>query len=329
MPPSKKLQVFVSSTYTDLRAERQAAVEAILTAGHIPAGMELFAAGDESQMDVIKRWIDQSDVYLLILGGRYGSVDPLLGKSYIQLEYEHAVERGMPLFSTVIDFDYIEERVRTMGSVAIETEHAGKLRDFRQMVQSRLVRFWRDPRDIKLAIHETLPEFASRPHISGWVRADDAVNLGPVVEEVSRLSRENADLRQQLLTLNAAQAVDRFNGLTLDEILTVLARTSVSERDFRAPELESLRKVAASFEDTSLTVLHVLWRYSARLATVMQMGQTQGYESAKRLQEYGLIMLVDHFNSSEHFTLSDAGRRFLLRLRLERDLAAAEQYRLP
>lgn len=41
----KKLQVFVSSTYTDLIEERQAAVEAILDAGHIPAGMELFKAG--------------------------------------------------------------------------------------------------------------------------------------------------------------------------------------------------------------------------------------------------------------------------------------------
>jgi hypothetical protein len=66
----KRLQVFVSSTFIDLRDERQAAVEAILSAGHIPAGMELFAAGDESQMEVIKGWIDQSDVYLLILGGR-------------------------------------------------------------------------------------------------------------------------------------------------------------------------------------------------------------------------------------------------------------------
>lgn len=65
----KKLQVFISSTYTDMRAERQAAVEAILRAGHIPAGMELFAAGDESQLETICRWIDDSDVFMLILGG--------------------------------------------------------------------------------------------------------------------------------------------------------------------------------------------------------------------------------------------------------------------
>lgn len=47
---NKKLQVFVSSTYTDLKDERQTAVEAILDAGHIPAGMELFKAGNDSQL---------------------------------------------------------------------------------------------------------------------------------------------------------------------------------------------------------------------------------------------------------------------------------------
>ena len=65
----KKLQVFVSSTYTDLIEERQAAVQAILDAGHIPAGMELFKAG-KSQMNTIRKWIDESDIYILILGGR-------------------------------------------------------------------------------------------------------------------------------------------------------------------------------------------------------------------------------------------------------------------
>ena len=45
MATDKRLQVFVSSTYTDMKDERKAAVEAILEAGDIPAGMELFTAG--------------------------------------------------------------------------------------------------------------------------------------------------------------------------------------------------------------------------------------------------------------------------------------------
>jgi len=67
MTLKKKLQVFISSTYKDLIPERQAAVEAILTARHIPAGMELFSAGNESQAEVVRRWIDESDVYMLML----------------------------------------------------------------------------------------------------------------------------------------------------------------------------------------------------------------------------------------------------------------------
>lgn len=86
----KKLQVFISSTYIDLIAERQAAVEAILDAGHIPAGMELFQAGSQSQKETIERWIDESDVYLLILGSRYGSIEPDSKMSYTHWEYDYA-----------------------------------------------------------------------------------------------------------------------------------------------------------------------------------------------------------------------------------------------
>lgn len=55
--------------------ERRAAVQAVLDAGHIPAGMELFKAGNQSQLATIYKWIDASDVYMLILGGRYGSIE--------------------------------------------------------------------------------------------------------------------------------------------------------------------------------------------------------------------------------------------------------------
>lgn len=69
----KKLQVFVSSTHNDLIVERQKVVEGILNAGHIPAGMELFG-GPASVIKTIQRWIDQSDMCILLLGGKYGSI---------------------------------------------------------------------------------------------------------------------------------------------------------------------------------------------------------------------------------------------------------------
>ncbi|EEM95439.1 DUF4062 domain-containing protein [Bacillus thuringiensis] len=42
----KKFKVFISLTFTDLEEDRQAAVQAVLNARHIPAGMEPFKAGD-------------------------------------------------------------------------------------------------------------------------------------------------------------------------------------------------------------------------------------------------------------------------------------------
>ncbi|MCU4327902.1 DUF4062 domain-containing protein [Acinetobacter johnsonii] len=119
---NKKLQVFISSTFIDLKEERQAAVSAILKAGHIPAGMELFKAADKSQWEIIKRWIDESDVYMLILGGRYGSIDPQKGVSYTELEYDYAVETGKPLFAVVIEESALEEKVKKNGLDFLERD---------------------------------------------------------------------------------------------------------------------------------------------------------------------------------------------------------------
>jgi len=46
----------------------------MLSLGHIPGGVELFTAANEYQLETIKRWIEGLDVYLLILGGRYGAI---------------------------------------------------------------------------------------------------------------------------------------------------------------------------------------------------------------------------------------------------------------
>ena len=103
----KKLQVFVSSTYTDLIEERQSAVQAILDAGHIPAGMELFKSGNRSQLETIYKWIDESDIYMLILGGRYGSIESNSGKSYTHIEYEYAINSNIPVFSVVLTNSFL------------------------------------------------------------------------------------------------------------------------------------------------------------------------------------------------------------------------------
>src|SRR5262249_34174859 len=158
------------STYTDMLAERQAAVEAVLGAGHIPAGMELFAAGDESQLETIRHWIDDSDVFMLILGGRYGSIEAKSGKSYIQLEYEYASEKKKPFFVAVIADEFLEAKVKTAGTSAIEKQHGGELKAFRDTVTSKICRFFYDINELKLIIFQSLSESARDENLTGWIR---------------------------------------------------------------------------------------------------------------------------------------------------------------
>ena len=94
----KRYQVFVSSTFTDLVAERKSVVQALLSLDHFPAGMELFPASDDDQWALIKGVIDDSDYYIIIIAARYGSVSEE-GVSYTEKEFDYAVSIGKPVLA--------------------------------------------------------------------------------------------------------------------------------------------------------------------------------------------------------------------------------------
>jgi hypothetical protein len=92
----KRYQVFISSTFRDLQKEREAVLKAVLELNHMPAGMELFPASDDSAWQLIKDVIDSSDYYVLIIAGRYGSMDEV-GIGYTEKEYQYAVSVNKPV----------------------------------------------------------------------------------------------------------------------------------------------------------------------------------------------------------------------------------------
>lgn len=51
----KRYQVFISSTYSDLKEERSKVMQTIMSLDCIPAGMELFPAIDAEQFEFIKK----------------------------------------------------------------------------------------------------------------------------------------------------------------------------------------------------------------------------------------------------------------------------------
>jgi len=226
----KKYQVFVSSTFLDLKTERQAAVEAILLAGHIPAGMELFSAGDESQLEVIKKWIEASDIYMVILGGRYGTIEPRSGLSYIEVEYDHAVSLKKPLFALVLHPTALEKKA---GEGFVETAEPDKLTAFREKVLSKISRSIEDHKDVKLYTVEAIKYIEDgRPDLAGWVRADEAVDTGPVLAQITSLTKTNSEFRARIDELEARTPPDlKVSDLAgLDQEITIRCRYKVELR---------------------------------------------------------------------------------------------------
>lgn len=216
---SKKLQVFVSSTYTDLREERQAVIEAILRARHIPAGMELFAAGDKCQLEIIKEWIQDSDIFMLILGGRYGTIEPDSGKSYIELEYEYANSTNKPYFAAVMHDEYLDKKIKADGKNALEREHPDLLTRFRSQVTSRICRFFKSTEELKLAVLESLLDIERTRNLVGWVRADSLTNPTPLIEEIGQLRKENTALREDVNRLNGQlPSAETFGGYEFNAV---------------------------------------------------------------------------------------------------------------
>lgn len=182
-----KYQVFISSTYEDLKEERDEVIKAVLEMGHIPVGMEMFSAADEEQWKLITRQIDQTDYYVVIVAHRYGSV--IGKKSYTEKEYEYAVKQKIPALGFII-----EDSARWPNDrIESDSDKIKALKLFKQKIKRKLVSFWSTKEDLGGKVSRSLIKLITTNPRPGWIRTSETV--GPeVVSEMSRLSSENARL---------------------------------------------------------------------------------------------------------------------------------------
>lgn len=199
MNPNVRYQVFLSSTYDDLRESRQQATQAILEAGCFPSGMELFPASDDNQWELIKRVISECDYYIVIVGARYGSIAPS-GLSYTEMEYDYAVEQDIPVLGFVLDDPDSVSRKFTDKS----DEHWEKLQEFRQKVMSRTCVKYSDPKELGLHVMKSIAhESRVRPQV-GWVKANQARSEEDrqrelrIIEQLEEVKKEKERLERDL-----------------------------------------------------------------------------------------------------------------------------------
>ena len=198
---SIKYQVFISSTYADLSIERKKVLDILLMADCIPAGMENFVATDDEQFNVIKKVIDMCDYYILILGKRYGSVNEKTGLSYTEMEYNYAIDKGIPVLvfalddSVVIDDDKIEK----------DDIKKGKLAEFKSKAMlNRLASIWRDQSDLMGKVAISIMQAKSEIKLPGWHRGNDE-EKERLQKEIDSLRKENEELKNMTFNVSIGQ----------------------------------------------------------------------------------------------------------------------------
>lgn len=191
----KKYQVFVSSTFIDLREIRTAVIRTLLELDCIPTAMESFPVLGDSSFDYIKNAIDESDYFLLIVGDKYGSIVGKSGKSFIELEYEYANEIGKPILVFING-----DKNKSYSSAASDDEKISKLTEFREhLLRSHLCQFFQNASELSFKLKSGITYLNQNHPSGGWIKVND-----PVKQQANSndLERNNAELKEEMYRLH-------------------------------------------------------------------------------------------------------------------------------
>ena len=232
---TKKYQIFVSSTFEDLKEERRAVTAAILDFGHIPVGMEGFQASNEDQWTYITRRLKEVDYYVVLVAERYGSTDPTTGWSYTEKEYRFAVDNHIPVAAFLLSS--VGRKKWPSGSV--EYDKMQKIEDFRALCSQKMSKEWNNADELALRVQSALNELFQAVPRPGLVPSSEIP--GPeVLAEMARLSEGNYALKNELsamrqqvegsqLTPKEYEAFQSLRAITLRQIFRHLINGNAIE----------------------------------------------------------------------------------------------------
>lgn len=192
----KKYQVFISSTYEDLKEERRLVQEAILEKKMIPRCMETFSPSDQSQWEIIEKVIEECDVFFLILAGRYGSYDNNDKIGFTEKEFNYAIKLNKPIYV------FLHKNINELPLEKSETNVAmqKRLKKFRNKVKTdRYVGFWTNPYELKSKAISAIDNYIDSDPSGGWIQVGKSVinNVPPVFITTKQQLEDTLSLKER------------------------------------------------------------------------------------------------------------------------------------
>ncbi|AEX50734.1 hypothetical protein GRAQ_03379 [Rahnella aquatilis CIP 78.65 = ATCC 33071] len=327
----KRYQVFVSSTFTDLKDERSNVIQTLMEMDCIPAGMELFPAIDEEQWEFIKKIIDDCDYYLLIIGGRYGSVAED-GLSYTEKEFDYAVSKGIK----IIVLTHENRSELPVSKSEINEELVNKLELFIEKAsKGRLRKTWSTAKDLPGLVALSMTKTIKTYPAVGWVRANSIGNESDL-REMIKLQKDYEILKNELIDIKNNNI--KFESLNLVGIESVFKFTCKSYYTAQQIGRAGAREwnVEMSWRDIFYTISPYLSEYTAesKVSNIIveaaqrklgKGGTTPSVISQDlktigiQLQAYGLISIKSLKTTAGSMALfwilTDSGKSEMLKLR--------------
>jgi hypothetical protein len=153
------LTIFISSTFVDLERYREAANTAIRRLHNHAEDMIFWSADDRQPSEASLDKVVQSDLLVLLLAHRYGTIPPDETSSIVELEYSAAREKHIPVLAFFVEPDY----PWPPHYMEFDPERRTKLLEFKRQVESDCVRqFFTTTESLAIAITQAIANFDRR-----------------------------------------------------------------------------------------------------------------------------------------------------------------------
>lgn len=161
-------KVMISSTARDLPEHRKVVLDACLRQGMFPIMMEHLPASDADALSESLRMVNEADLYLGIFAFRYGYIPKGYDISVTEMEYNRAVERGIPRLLFLMH----EKHPVTVADVE-RGEGAAKLDALQARQKSeRVVNFFKSPEELHVQVINSL-SYYRQPNLTAFHYVSD------------------------------------------------------------------------------------------------------------------------------------------------------------
>jgi hypothetical protein len=190
--------------------------------------------------------IDDCDYYVLIIGGRYGSLSDN-GISYTEMEFDYAIAKGIKAVVLV----HGDQGSITMDKSETDPLLREKLKSFIDKASSgRLVKYWKIPEDLPGIVSLSLLKTMKLYPAQGWVRAPKSTNE-EVLQEINELRKRNEELVRKL-----SQAVSHYELASLDETFSFeITWNERDEQGWNVPLRKRKMNIASTWREIISVIL--------------------------------------------------------------------------